>query len=66
MNIDRSAFDLRRELGIVIGDGAAVRRLSEAFEEDWRLSHRYHPPDPLQPDVVAEDDFPHDSELRHE
>ena len=66
MNIDRSAFDLRRELGIVIDDAAAVGRLVGAFEQDWQLSHHYHPPDPLQHNDSGDDDFPHDPDLRHE
>ncbi len=66
MNIDRSAFDLRRELGIVIGDAAGVGRLVGAFEQDWQLSRHYHPPDPLQHSEFGEDDFPHDPDLCHE
>ena len=41
MNIDRSAFDLRRELGIMIDDPAVVARLKEVFDSDWELSHHY-------------------------
>jgi cardiolipin synthase len=66
MNIDRSAFDLRRELGITIADPAVVARLKSVFEEDWALSHHYAPPDPLDPTTHHEDDFPHDPELAHE
>ncbi len=66
MNIDRSAFDLRRELGITITDAAVVARLKAVFDEDWALSHQYSPPDPLDPSQHHEDDFPHDHELRHE
>lgn len=47
MNIDRSAFDLRRELGVVIDDSAAVKPLKQTFDEDWKLSRSYHAPDPL-------------------
>ena len=66
MNIDRSAFDLRRELGMTIKDEAIVKRLLTVFEEDWELSHSYDPPDPLDPSKHKETDFPHDHELRHE
>jgi phosphatidylserine/phosphatidylglycerophosphate/cardiolipin synthase-like enzyme len=66
MNIDRSAFDLRRELGITITDAAVVARLKSVFEADWALSHHYAPPDPLDPATHHEDDFPHDPELVHE
>ena len=66
MNIDRSAFDLRRELGTTIKDEAIVKRLMEVFDTDWDLSHSYDPPDPLDPAKHKETDFPHDHELRHE
>ncbi|MGH3642311.1 MAG: phospholipase D-like domain-containing protein [Mycobacterium sp.] len=66
MNIDRSAFDLRRELGITVTDPAVVARLKSVFASDWELSHQYSPPDPLDPSQHHEDDFPHDHELRHE
>jgi len=66
MNIDRSAFDLRRELGITTADSAVVGRLRAVFDTDWELSHHYEPPDPLKPETHHEDDFPHDPELMHE
>jgi cardiolipin synthase A/B len=66
MNIDRSAFDLRRELGVTIGDPVAVARLKQVFDSDWETSHHYHPPDPLDPSQHHEDDFPHDPDLVHE
>jgi phosphatidylserine/phosphatidylglycerophosphate/cardiolipin synthase-like enzyme len=66
MNIDRSAFDLRRELGIIIDDPAVVGRLEEVFASDWKLSHHYEPPDPLDHNPPPEDDFPHDQDLVHE
>jgi len=66
MNIDRSAFDLRRELGITVDDPAVVARLKAVFDADWELSHAYSPPDPLDPSTHHEDDFPHDPELAHE
>ena len=67
MNIDRSAFDLRRELGITIQDPAIVTRLEQVFEHDWFLSHHYKAPDPLDPESHHhETDFPHDPDLMHE
>lgn len=66
MNIDRSAFDLRRELGITTTDPAVVGRLRAVFAEDWELSHHYDPPDPLDSAAHHEDDFPHDPDLVHE
>jgi phosphatidylserine/phosphatidylglycerophosphate/cardiolipin synthase-like enzyme len=66
MNIDRSAFDLRRELGITITEPTVVARLKAVFQSDWDLSHQYDAPDPLDPSTHHEDDFPHDPELVHE
>jgi cardiolipin synthase A/B len=66
MNIDRSAFDMRRELGITLTDQDVVTRLKEVFDSDWELSHHYDPPDPLDPSKHHEDDFPHDEDLMHE
>ncbi|MGI8880066.1 MAG: phospholipase D-like domain-containing protein [Jatrophihabitans sp.] len=66
MNIDRSAFDLRRELNITITDAGVVGRLGSVFAEDWKLSRPYSPPDPLDPSEHFEDGFPHDPERRHE
>ncbi len=66
MNIDRSAFDLRRELGTQVRDPGVVNRLQAVFEEDWSSSHRYDAPDPLDPSLHHEDDFPHDKDLKHE
>ncbi|HME49682.1 phospholipase D-like domain-containing protein [Mycobacterium sp.] len=66
MNIDRSAFDLRRELGITITNPDVVARLRHVFDTDWDLSHHYDPPDPIDPSQHHEDDFPDDKDLRHE
>ena len=49
MNIDRSAFDVRRELGIEIDCPTVIRRLTEIFEADWQASKKYSAPDPLDP-----------------
>jgi cardiolipin synthase A/B len=66
MNIDRSAFDLRRELGTTIQDPAIVRRLEQVFEHIG-LSHHYKAPDPLDPQSQHhETDFPQDPDLMHE
>jgi len=67
MNIDRSAFDLRRELATVVDDAKIIGRLAEVFEHDWAQSHRYEAPDPLDPESHREEtDFPHDPDLMHE
>ena len=66
MNIDRSAFDARRELGLMTDHPAIVERLIEVFHNDWDASHHYEPPDPLDATEHHEDDFPHDHDLVHE
>ncbi|OBA90854.1 cardiolipin synthase [Mycobacteriaceae bacterium 1482268.1] len=66
MNIDRSAFDLRRELGILTEDPELVSRLKRVFDSDWDSSHHYEAPDPLESAHHDEDDFPHDEDLIHE
>jgi phosphatidylserine/phosphatidylglycerophosphate/cardiolipin synthase-like enzyme len=66
MNIDRSAFDLRRELGILTDDPETVGRLKQVFDSDWDASHHYDAPDPLESAHHEEDDFPHDHDLLHE
>lgn len=66
MNIDRSAFDLRRELGLTTDDRTVVARLLEVFESDWDGSRHYEPPDPLDVTTHHEDDFPHDNDLVHD
>lgn len=66
MNIDRSAFDLRRELGIVVSDAPIIKGLSKVFEHDWHESKPYEAPDPLQPEKHHEGELPHDPEFLHE
>jgi phosphatidylserine/phosphatidylglycerophosphate/cardiolipin synthase-like enzyme len=66
MNIDRSAFDLRRELGCFINNPEAVNALSESFLDDWHEAKPYDPPDPLTVHLIDENDLPHDAELVHE
>lgn len=66
MNLDRSAFDLRRELGVTIDDRGVVTKLIEIFHYDWEESHHYDAPDPLDPTQHHETDFPHDPDLNHE
>jgi len=66
MNIDRSAFDIRRELGIVLDDEPLVSRLSQLFAHDWDASHRWEAPDPLAPPVHDPDELPHDPHFIHD
>jgi cardiolipin synthase A/B len=66
MNIDRSAFDLCRELGATVTGKPALRRLSEVFEVDWREAHRYEAPDPILAHAHVEEGFPHDPAMMHD
>ena len=67
MNIDRSAFDLRRELGITLGEPAIVARLQQVFDSDWALSHHYEPPGSAGPVEDTRGRFPRTiPELVHE
>jgi cardiolipin synthase A/B len=66
MNIDRSAFDLRRELGIFLDDERTVARLLEVFEHDWHHGEHYEAPDPLALEEHDEGELPHDPEFRHD
>lgn len=66
MNIDRSAFDLRRELGAIVTDPRALAVLCGRFETDWDESHHYDPPDPMALHLSTEGAFPADADLDHE
>ena len=66
MNIDRSAFDLRRELGIVVDDPPILKRLVDVFDRDWDESHKWEPPDPLAPPRTDDGELPHDPQFIHE
>ncbi len=69
MNIDRSAFDLRREMGAVFDDAAAVQKLDKQFDHDWQDAKSYDPPDPFRLDLVTAVDQLHggsDPDFIHE
>lgn len=66
MNIDRSAFDLRRELGVVLEDGEIVAQLARVFEHDWHKAEHYAPPDPLAVLLHDAGELPHDPNFAHE
>jgi phosphatidylserine/phosphatidylglycerophosphate/cardiolipin synthase-like enzyme len=66
MNIDRSAFDVRRELGIESDAPDVVNRLRETFQADWEQAARYHPPDPLDPSLHEEGELPPDPHFVHD
>lgn len=65
MNIDRSAFDLRRELGIESDAPEVVQRLAETFASDWDRAKKYHAPDPLDPTYHEEGELPPDPHFVH-
>jgi phosphatidylserine/phosphatidylglycerophosphate/cardiolipin synthase-like enzyme len=66
MNIDRSAFDLRRELGVVTEDGHVIKALRKVFDRDWHEAKLYEAPDPLKPETHHEGELPHDPHFTHE
>lgn len=47
-NIARHAFEVRRELGVIVTENGALSRLLTTFEADWKESKRYDAPDPLE------------------
>ena len=66
MNLCRTAFDQRRELGIEITRPDIVRTLSATFSHDWEHSKHYLAPDPLDEAAHDEDDIPLDPDFFHD
>jgi phosphatidylserine/phosphatidylglycerophosphate/cardiolipin synthase-like enzyme len=66
MNLDRSAFDLRRELGIETDAPAVVERLHQSFAADWQEAEHYHAPDPLKPELHEQGELPPDPHFVHD
>ncbi len=66
MNIDRSAFDIRRELGIESDSPEVVARLLSSFMTDWEQAKHYSAPDPLDPKYHDQGELPHDPHFVHE
>ncbi len=66
MNIDRSAFDLRRELGIESDAPEVVDRLKATFAADWASAKPYAAPDPLDPTLHEEGELPPDPHFVHD
>ena len=66
MNIDRSAFDLRRGLGVITHEPAVLKTLRKTFEHDWHEAKPYEAPDPLKPETHHEGELPHDPNFSHE
>ncbi|MEB3354418.1 MAG: phospholipase D-like domain-containing protein [Cyanobacteriota bacterium] len=66
MNIDRSAFDLRRELGIESDAPEVVERLKATFQADWDEARKYRAPDPLDPSLHEDGELPPDPHFVHD
>jgi phosphatidylserine/phosphatidylglycerophosphate/cardiolipin synthase-like enzyme len=66
MNLDRSAFDLRRELGVVVESSGIVERLGALFDHDWHKGEHWRPPDPLAADTHDAGELPHDPHFSHD
>ena len=67
MNIDRSAFDLRRELGITIHRRGRRRAAEVRVRRGLGAFAPLRAAGPARPGLAHhEDDFPHDHELMHE
>ncbi|MFM7285825.1 MAG: phospholipase D-like domain-containing protein [Cyanobium sp.] len=66
LNIDRSAFDVRRELGIESDAPEVVERLRQTFESDWDQASPYHAPDPLDPSQHEAGELPPDPHFVHD
>jgi cardiolipin synthase A/B len=65
-NLDGPAFDLRRELGLIVQEPAVVHGIVDVFEADWKSSRKYEPPYPISPpDDVESTEFESDADLRH-
>ncbi len=66
MNIDRSAFDVRRELGIESDAPDVVARLAATFAADWKEAKKYRAPDPLDPAFHEDGELPPDPHFVHD
>ena len=65
-NLDRSAFDLRREIGIITEHPQAVDRLHRQFHTDWNKARSYKVPDPLSAFALSNAEKDKLPELQHE
>ena len=65
-NLDRSAFDLRREVGIITSHPQAVDRLHAQFHLDWIKARPFKVPDPLTAFELSAREKDKIPELQHE
>ena len=67
MNIDKDAYDVRRELGLVLDDKSVVKALGKTFEADWQEARKWEAPDPLLLDLKTHADAARDQDgIDHE
>ena len=66
MNIDRSAFDIRRELGMETDAPEVIERCCQTFEADWHEAKDYLAPDPLDPSLHDHGELSPDPNFIHE
>jgi phosphatidylserine/phosphatidylglycerophosphate/cardiolipin synthase-like enzyme len=64
MNLCRDSFEYRREVGIQLDKGSALRRFCGVFERDWNGARPWEIPDALTAlETKVEDEGPpHDPE----
>jgi len=65
-NLHHNAFDLRRELGIVIEEKDLNDRLKAIFQSDWDTAQNYKVPDPLRHHRPDPEEPPDDPSFSHE
>jgi cardiolipin synthase A/B len=65
-NMDRSAFDLRREFGIITDHPQAVERLHSQFHSDWNKARPFKVPDPMVAFSLSKSEKDKIPELTHE
>ena len=52
-NLHRHAFEVRRELSIIVDEESIISRLRSAFAADWESSEFFHAPNPFE--AIADD-----------
>ena len=66
MNIDRSSFDIRRELGIKTDAPEVIALCVEFFNFDWQQASKYSSPDPLDPASHEQGELAFDPNFIHD
>ena len=47
-NLHRHAFEVRRELSVIVDDKYVISRLNSIFSTDWESSEHFHAPNPFE------------------